>query len=49
MFRDKRSRYFGIIKTGFDHVFGATSSREIGDWKYYISKIRRTNWWFCSL
>jgi len=37
MFTDERSRCFGIIKIGFDRVFGETSSREIGYyWKYPI-------------
>jgi len=39
MFTDERSRCFGIIKIGFDRVFGETSSREIGYyWKFLFKK-----------
>jgi hypothetical protein len=40
MFRDERSRSFGVIKIGFDRVFGATSLWEIGDWEYPISTVK---------
>jgi hypothetical protein len=39
MFRDERSRCFGVTKIGFDRVFRATSLWEIGDWECRISKI----------
>jgi hypothetical protein len=39
MFTDEISRCFGIIKIGFDCVFGATSSWEIGYSQSRISKI----------
>jgi hypothetical protein len=40
LFRDEKSRCFGVIKIGFDRVFGATSLWEIGDWEYPNSKIK---------
>jgi hypothetical protein len=40
MFRDERSRCFGVIKIGFDRVFIATSLWKIGDWEYPISKMK---------
>ena len=40
MFRDEKSRCFGVIKIGFDRVFGETSLWEMRDWEYPISKIK---------
>jgi hypothetical protein len=40
MFREERSRCFGVIKIGFDRVFEATSLWEIDDWEYPIFKIK---------
>jgi hypothetical protein len=40
LFRDEKSSCFGVIKIGFDRVFGETSLWEIGDWEYPISKIK---------
>ena len=34
MFSDERSRWFGVITVGFECVFGANSSWEIGVWEY---------------